>query len=218
MRADGVEPILDLGRQAVPLTEEEQLLAFEIGRVDGLRHIRQLSGAGGREEEFLPEEWEHVGVGEVNGHGDEHRVQCAFVETLEQFRRLLFGDQEVQVRVLLLDTRHDAGEQVGGQGGEDPELQRAARRGDGSAHGTIQGLHVLEDAACPLDRDDAGGGEVERGAGAVDQLRTQLLLEFADLHRQRGLRHVHGRGSFPEAAMVGRGHEVGEVTEAHQAS
>jgi sugar phosphate isomerase/epimerase len=64
---------------------------------------------------------------------------------------------------------------------------------------------------------DAGRGQRDPGAGALEQLVAQLVLQRPDLPAQGGLRDQQLNGRAAEGAVVGDGDEVAQVAELHVA-
>lgn len=67
----------------------------------------------------------------------------------------------------------------------------------------------LHQPACPHRR------QRHRALRAVEQRDAQLLLQRADLLRQRRLRHRQARGGTAEVQFLGNGHEVAELAQVH---
>ena len=63
----------------------------------------------------------------------------------------------------------------------------------------------------------AGFGQHDALADAVEQRAADLLLELADLVRQRRLRDVNALGGAGEAQALGERREIAEVAELHRA-
>ena len=60
-----------------------------------------------------------------------------------------------------------------------------------------------------------GGGQLRAVLHALKQLRAELALKRLDRLTERWLRHMHGRGCMPEAAVVRHGKEVLEGASIH---
>ena len=61
----------------------------------------------------------------------------------------------------------------------------------------------------------AGGGELDVLGAAIEQHRSDHLLQLLDLMRQRGLRDVQPLGRAREAARVRNGEKITQVTQFH---
>ena len=72
---------------------------------------------------------------------------------------------------------------------------------------------IGEQVPASLQEHFTGRGELDPAAAAHQERCPQRLLEFADLHAQRGLRNVQpGRGA-PEMKLLRDGHKVGQKSQ-----
>ena len=98
-----------------------------------------------------------------------------------------------------------------------PTARRPRAMPDSARASAPGGLHVGQD---PLHEGQQGGAVGREGdrplAGApVEEQHPELVLEQADLARQRGLGQVQAGGGLGEALLLGHGQGVGQLVELH---
>jgi hypothetical protein len=65
-----------------------------------------------------------------------------------------------------------------------------------------------------VEKDSAGGGELDAAAAADEKRRADLVFEVANLPAERGLSRVERSfGGKPKASGFGDGHEVAKMSE-----
>lgn len=84
-------------------------------------------------------------------------------------------------------------------------------RGDGAAGGVDLG----EDRPGVSEEARAGGREADAARGPLEQARAELVLELADLAADRRLGDVEPPSRATDVLLLGDGHEVGDLREAH---
>ncbi|MCD0419180.1 hypothetical protein LOC51_18370 [Rubrivivax sp. JA1024] len=87
-----------------------------------------------------------------------------------------------------------------------PRDAGVAKRADQLVAGRDDRIGVIEGDAARL-------GQMQLAAAAFEQRMTELLLELADLNRQRRLREIQPLCSPRQVAVVGDGPEVTQVIE-----
>ena len=109
--------------------------------------------------------------------------------------------------------RQHAGDEAGGGPHGEPAPGHA-REGPGLGAGRLDvGQDTLEEGQ---ERAAVGGeGDQALSRAAVEEEDAELLLEQADLARQRGLGQVQPGRGLGEALLLGHGQDVGQLVQLH---
>ena len=154
--------------------------------------------------------------GSVTGQHDQGQVDLARRHLGHQLVRARLHHRQVDAGVAGVE-RHQRGRQrAGDEAGRGPDGQAPpghARQGPRLGPG---GLHVGQD---PLHERQEGGAVGREGDRAlarapVEEDHAELVLEQADLARQRGLGQVQAGGGLREALLLGHGQGVGQLVAA----
>ena len=108
------------------------------------------------------------------------------------------------------------GQQIGGEGGDETEADRARLGIFRPAGDVVDVGGGAEHAAGAIDDLPTRFGEQHLPGVALEQLHPQLALEFLDLRAQCRLADEAGLGRLAEVAVVGHRHQVLQIAQVHR--
>lgn len=147
------------------------------------------------------------------------RVHAVLRDGRGELRRILRRDDDVDAGELFAEETKCSGQPRGVVTDHDAEREGWLGGDRRKARGLHGGFGLGEHGAGVIEEDAAGGSELDAAAAAEEQRGSDLLFEIADLPAQRGLSGVeHFFGGEPEAACLGYGDEIAEMSEFQGAS
>jgi hypothetical protein len=165
------------------------------------------------EEEVFGEERFDDELGIVDREVDDRRVELAREDSGDDRGRAALADDGMHSGVLGGDGGQELRHEPSGGGADHTDAGIAGhvvveRRDVG---GDV--VDLVQDASGPLD--DAVTLVGEHPVGAVDERDAELALELGDVARDVGLHRVERPGRGRERAVVGDGHDGGELSDVH---
>ena len=168
-----------------------------------------------REDELLAEQRLALQVVVVHRQREQADVELTGAQPFVHHGALLLDEQQLEVGEALVQGGHDVGQQVGRQGGEQPEAKRA-RLGVGGPAGDVADVVGLAQHHPGTFHDRlADVGQHDLPGAALDQLHAELVLQLLQLGRQRRLADEARLGGATEVAVVRNGDQVPEVLQVH---
>jgi hypothetical protein len=156
-----------------------------------------------------------AGVGEGLGH--DRAVELAGAQHLEQLDGEVLLQHQRHLRRHVDGVAHQVRQQVGADGVDDAQAQRAVERVLAALGDLLDGRGLL-DHALRLPHDGlAQRRDAHLVGAALEDLDVELLLELLDRHAERGLRHEARFGRAPEMLLAGDGNDVAEFRQRHGA-
>ncbi len=207
--ADRRAGLEDLVAEAVPLAEQQQALLQQVLLVDALALGPAVVGRQQHLEGLLVERLgDHVGLGE--GQRDDDGVELAAAELAAQVAGEALLDVERHLRRLAGELRHQVGEEVGADGVDGADAQRARQLVAAGGGQLLDHAALLQHALGLLDDLLAQRGDLDGGFRALEQRHAELLLELLDGHRQGRLGDEAALGGATKVALLGQCHDVAE--------
>ena len=151
----------------------------------------------------------------VDGQGEEQQVEAAVEKLRDERFRLALADAQVELRMARSERGQKRRQGIGGNGGNDAEMQRAGERACALAGEIGKVAHLGEDAPGALRHLPALGGELDGLVPALDQCHAELPLELADLHGQGRLRDRAMVRRPPEMIEARHRLEIAKLSEGH---
>src|SRR5512132_1464177 len=198
--------------------KEDERLGAQVGQRNRRRRGARMRCRQGDHERLLQQR-EHgvLSLRVAQRRTDERRVDSAVEHGAQLFRRVHLGEAEHDPRVRRLiaaeHVEHDRGEGAGAgiadaqvAGFTPPRSLRRQRRPLGLHQ---QSLRFRLQHAAGLAQFDVSFAPPEQG-------HAQRSLQFADLLRQRRLRHAQTFGSAAEVQLSGNGEKVAELAQLHR--
>jgi hypothetical protein len=188
--------------EAMPVAQQQHGLLLERFGAQAVPLRQGVAGGYCDAEGFVVERCQRQS-GVREGLGQDGAVQFAGAQHLEQLDGEVFLQHQRHLRCALDDLAHQLRQQVGADGVDDPEAQRAGQRiaaalGDLPHRGGLL-QHRLGLAHQLL----AQRGHRDLVAAALEDLHVELFLELLDGHAERGLRHMAGLGGTAEVQLAG---------------
>ena len=140
--------------------------------------------------------------------GDQRQVDLTFAETFEQRLGPLLVHGEGEVRKVLPQARVDVRQQVGRDGRDHAEAERAVRVAALAGDEVGELLAPFDDRPRPADELAAEWGELHAPPQPVEQAAAAAVLQLPDLLAQGRLGHVAAFGGTPEVARLGERNRV----------
>ncbi len=204
------------GAQVVALPEHDEVEAVQVAHADPAPAGEGVVGRGGEDEGVVEERrGQHQRVG--HRQHDQGQVDLARRHLGHQLVRARLHHGQVDAGVAGVERDERGRQRAGDEARGGPDGQAApghARERAGLGPG---GLDVGQD---PLHEGEEGGAVGREGDGPlarapVEEQHPELLLEQADLARQRGLGQVQAGGGAGEALLLGHGQGVGQLVQLH---
>ena len=187
------------------LIEQQDALAFEIGLLDALLPGERVV-LGHEQQEGLVED-RALGDGRlVHGQGEDPRIDLVRGELGQQLLRLQLAEDELQARKASSQRGQQPWQQVGRQGGDDAQRQRAGERLGSAFRDGADRAHAVQHRArrgAHL-RADRRGLHLLRAA--LDPRDLQRRLQLLDGLRQGRLRNAAGLRGLRERGFLGQRH------------
>ena len=200
--------------QAMPFLQQHQGDVVQV--VDGQRALRgQRMLARYGEQERLVEQGFHMQLVIVDGQGQQRGVQPALAQALQQRVGLLLDQQHLQPRELLAQTGQHVRQEVGTEGREHAQPERAGIRILAAAGDLRHLVQIRQHLPCTLDDVAPHRGQHDLARRTFEQRHAQLLLQLADLGGEGRLADEAGGGGAAEVAVLGQGYQVFEVAKIH---
>ena len=204
------------GAQVVALPEHHQVDAAEIAHPDPAPAREGVVGRGGEDQRVVEERrGHHQRVG--HRQHDQGQVDLARRHLGHQLVRAGLHHRQVDARVAGVEGHQRGGQRAGDEAGGGPDGQappgharQRPRLGPGGRHVGQHPLHEGHQRG-PVGRERDGA----LAGTAVEEEHAQLVLEQADLARQRGLGQVQPGGGLREALLLGHGQGVRQLMELH---
>jgi hypothetical protein len=201
--------------EAVAVFEQHQLFAEEIEAV-----LVEWSGEtvvfGGDEDERVSKESAADDVAMMQRKRDDDEVEFGGLQAVDEALGDVFGEADINVGVLLLESRQIGCNEVREDCGNDADAEGTADIGGELAdlRGGLFGLteNLLRERIEAI----ASMGEADGSSLPGEELGTEGEFEAADLLRERRLRDADLLGCFGEAAGLDDSAEVAELVEFHR--
>ena len=188
--------------QAVAVFEQKQALVGEIAETQRFALGQFVIFGHGEQERFLEQEL-GMQLVVVNRQGEDHCVETAFAQLLEQGFGLLFDEQHFQAREARARLRHDVRQQIRAECGKDAEAQRARLGIDRAPRDRLDLFDLGQHAACARDDLLARFGQQHFARRALDESDAEFVFELLDLRRQRRLADEAGLRGTAEMLVFG---------------
>ncbi len=200
--------------QAVPLLEEKQALVLDqlLGGADAARELLALRHG---ENEAVLEERHVLEIGMLHGKREEQDIELAFEQLAGERLRLRLAHVQLELGIGLAEKRQQRRKHVGRDRGDDAQAQGARQHAARVMGKGNEVADVAQDARGARGDLEALVGELDTGAGALDEHETEALLELVYLHRERRLRHRAGIGRTAKVQLAGERIEVSQLLEGH---
>ena len=206
----------DVVAKAVPRAEQEHGFFLDLAGADfALRGQRVRHGHGGEEGLVIQGGDGEVGFGE--GLGQDGAVDVAAAQHFQQAHGVGFLQEQGHLRREADVVAHQIGQQVGADGGDDAQFERAGQ-GVFAALGDLADFGGLLKHALGLAHDFcAQRGDGDFAGVALEEFDLQLFFQFFDGDGQGGLRDEAGFGGFAKVFVAGHGNDVFELGQRHGA-
>ena len=136
------------------------------------------------------------------------RVEAAPLHQGHEGRGLVLHPLRRQAREPSAQDRHDLGQEIGRDRGDDPEAQSAAQRVAEAGGGPGQVRHLEQDPPRAVHHLAAGRGDQHLLAVPLEEAHAEGPLQLRHLGAQRRLRHVAEDRGPVEVPGLGDGHRV----------
>jgi hypothetical protein len=153
------------------------------------------------------------GVGEGLGH--DGAVELTGAQHLQQLGGEVLLQHQRHLRHALDGVLHQVGQQVGADGVDDAQAQRAADRVLAALGDLLDGRGLLDDLLRLAHDLLAQRRDADLGGTALEDLHVELFLQLLDRHAERGLRHEAGFGRAAEVALARHGDDVLQLGQGH---
>ena len=193
------------------VVEQEDLGAPQLGRLDRRPLLRERVLGARRQDERVARDHLALDVSHVGFERDQRRIDLSGVEVGEQVRRLLLPPREREAREARADLGRDARQEVGGDGGDDADAERADPRISRALPGLDEVVGLDKEPSGAIDQLPPRHREEHAPAVALEQARAEALLELRELGAQRRLRDVAPPRRGGRRAAVGDGDDVLEL-------
>ena len=163
------------------------------------------------QQERIVEQRKRFDIAFVHRQREQHRVERAARKLLHQRARLRLAQFDAQLGKSLLQRREDLRQHVGRERRDHAEAQASREQAPAVARklGEVaRGRQHALGAPCDF---DAGLGQDHFAGPPLDQIGAEVLLEVADLHRERGLGHRAGLGGLAEVPVLGQGRQISQL-------
>jgi hypothetical protein len=199
--------------QAVAALEHHPVALLELDQTDvaprGQRILRR-----DHHEELLPAEPADR-AGPVDRRRADAQIARAAADRVlgkRAVRELVQADE--RAGVALAPGLHEVGQDAGGDRANRADLELAGLEVEGGASGLLRPLGGSHRGLGVRKEGLAGRGQPHRARKPLQQLAADLLLQRADLLRERGLRDVHAQRRPRERALLDDREPVGDPPEA----
>ncbi len=143
-------------------------------------------------------------------------VEPAFAQLAQHDLGLFLDEQELQARKPLANARHDMRQEIRPERRKDAEPHGAGFRILRAPRDLPDLLDLVEHFARALRDLAADFGQQHLARRALDQRDAELVLELANLRRQRRLADEARLGRAAEMLVFGQRNQISEVTEIHR--
>ena len=136
-------------------------------------------------------------AGGLGRKGHDGKIQVAVAKAGNEVLGLLFDEARLEVRVGLSQHGEQIGKDVGGDGGDNADGQRAGKGAIGAASVGQEGIGGFKSGLGVGEEGLTGRGDDDLAGGALDELQAQALLEGNEALREGGLGNFEfgGRGT-----------------------
>ena len=148
--------------------------------------------------------------------GENAHVHLRFPEFVQHSVGEHFLRLEADGRVPLAEEFEKAGDQHGGDGGNEGDLERSGQRLLFRTCHLGQLVHIEKDHLRPVDDLASDGRGGHRMRIPVEDADIQFLLQFLDHQAQRRLREAAGLGCLAEVPVVVDGDDIAQLLEGHR--
>jgi hypothetical protein len=179
----------------VSLFSSSEVIVSRVGQRCGARHRRDEGLVVQRRDG-------QAGVGEGLGH--DGAVDLAGAQHLQQLDGEVLLQHQRHLRRARDHLAHQVGQQVGPDGVDHAQAQRAGQRVLAALGDLLDGGGLLQHALRLRTISLAQRRDGHFVGAALEELDLQLVLELLDGHRQRRLRHEAGLGRACRSAFRGR--------------
>lgn len=199
--------------QAVPFFQQQVLGVQVFGADAGLANQRAVLRQG--DDEGLVEQLQDFEIAVGDRQGEQRGVEPALAQALEQVRGEILAQEQTQLRRAPAQGGQQVRDEIGAQGRNHPEAQRAVERiavlagevADLLDHGE-GGARALDDLLADRRRDQVVLVALEQGD-------PEIVLELAQLRAQCRLADVAGLCRAHRVAGVGECDEVAQLLQRH---
>jgi len=202
--------------EAVAGPEQEHGLALELFGPDGFTLRQRMAARHGHEERLVVQRRDsQVGVRERLG--EDGAVQLARAQHFQQLGGEVLLQHQRHLRHPADGRTHQFGQQVGPDGVDDAQAQRAGQRVLAALGDFLDGLRLLQHGLGLAHDLLAQGRDGDLGTATLEQLDVELVFQLLHRHRQGGLGNKACFGSAPEMTLAGDGNDVAEFGQGHGA-
>ena len=147
------------------------------------------------------------------GHrqGDHGGIDPPLREIAQHGGRLGLVHPQLQRDVAGADVGQHPGQQIGGHGGDQPQIQPPPQPVM-KAHRALQIVHLRKDLPGAGVHLVARAGQADAARQALHQFDPEAGLQFTDLLGKRRLRDMHPLGGAAERARLGQSGEIAELS------
>ena len=205
------------GAQVVALPEHHQVEPVEVAHPDPAPAGEGVVGRGGQDERVVEERrGHHQRVG--HRQHDQGQVDLARRHLGHQLVRAGLHHRQVDARVAGVERHQGRRQHAGDEAGRGPDGEAAPGHARQRPRLGAGGLHVGQHPLHEGQQRGAVGREGDRALARapVEEQHAELVLEQADLARQRGLGQVQAGGGLGEALLLGHGQGVGQLVQLHR--
>src|SRR6266581_2677376 len=128
-------------------------------------------------------------------------------------RRLCFREDQLDFGILLAKSAQDGRQYFPGRTRHKCHPQRAAQSRAGAACRENGALRLHHRALAFLEKHPARRGQSRDPIGALDQQRSQFLLDLLDRDRERRLGHMQTIGGAAKTELFCNGNELSKLTQ-----
>ena len=153
----------------------------------------------------------------VERQRQQHRVERAADELVGQDAGLRLAHLHPQIRKALLQDGEDFRQHIGRKRRDHAEPQPPGEQASAVARELGQVARGSEHALGAPRHLRAGVGQDHLARAPLDQFDAEVLLELADLHRQRRLRHRTGLRGLAEVPVLGERGQISQLLQGDHA-
>ena len=192
--------------------EEDQSPRIDVAWIDTCPHVAPV-GCRHRKQERVVEQCKRLEVTLLDRQREQRRIERAARELFQQVTRLRLAQLDAQTRVTALQLGQHAWKHIRCKRRDHTEAQLPGQQPAGVTRevGKIAcGRQHALGAPCDL---RAGRGQDHVARAPFDEIGAEILLQLADLHGERRLRHRAGLGGLAEVPML---RERGQIPQLSQ--
>jgi catalase len=170
---------------------------------------------GKRGEKALRKNGKNLKFVAAHGKRKDGQVDCRGAHAVEEHWRDLFNDGELSLGKFAGKRREMRRQEIRRHGGNNAESDGPTHGIDLLGHISTRSFEFAQNSAGAGQKSPPEFGEADGTAEAVEEAGPQFVLKFADLLRERRLRHMSQARGTAEAAGVSDGAEVAKLMQLH---